>query len=119
MKIQPQSNYVTLDSGARESFASGAVRDVQEGKPRYDLIPPVPLKRLADLYARGAEKYDDHNWAKGMNTSRILASLLRHIEAYRLGDKTEDHLAAAAWNAFAIMHFEGTEWDDFYDWSVK
>jgi hypothetical protein len=108
--------YKTKDSGKRESFSSGAVRDVQGDKPRYDLIPPFPLQRLAELYARGAEKYDDHNWAKGMNTSRILASLMRHLEQYRQGDKTEDHLAAVAWNAFAIMHFEDTQWDDFYNW---
>lgn len=111
--------YVTLDGGAKQVFKSGAQRDEQAGKPRYDLIPPASLRRLAELYARGAEKYDDHNWAKGMPTSRILASLLRHVEAYRIGDETEDHLAAVAWNAFAIMHFEGSEYDDFYDWSVK
>lgn len=109
--------YETLDSGNREHFDSGAQRDIQEGKPRYDLIPPTGLKRLAELYARGAEKYDDHNWAKGMPTSRILASLYRHLEAYRAGEQTEDHLAAVAWNAMAIMHFEKTEWDDSYDWT--
>lgn len=111
--------YITKDSGEREQFESGAKRDTQVGKPRYDLIPPLPLKRLADLYARGAEKYDDHNWAKGMSTARILASLYRHLEQYRAGEKTEDHLAAVAWNAFAIMHFEGTKYDDFYDWEAN
>lgn len=110
--------YVTLDGGEKQVFNSGAQRDEQTGKPRYDLIPPLPLRRLAELYARGAEKYDDHNWAKGMPTSRILASLLRHVEAYRAGDRTEDHLSGVAWNAFAIMQFEDTEWDDFYDWSA-
>jgi hypothetical protein len=111
-------HYETLSTGKdHEKFSSGAERDSQIGKPRYDLIPPLPLLRLAELYARGAEKYDDHNWAKGMPTSRILASLLRHIEAYRSGDTTEDHLAAVAWNAFALMHFQDTSNDDFYDWS--
>ncbi len=109
--------YVTLDGGEKQVFETGAQRDDQGGKPRYDLIPPMPLRRLAELYSRGADKYDDHNWAKGMPTTRILASLLRHVEAYRAGDETEDHLAAVAWNAFAIMHFQGTEHDDFYDWN--
>lgn len=111
--------YVTLGGGEKQVFESGAQRDEQTGKPRYDLIPPLPLRRLAELYARGAEKYDDHNWAKGMPTSRILASLLRHIEGYRSGDQAEDHLAAVAWNAFAIMQFEGSEYDDFYDWNIN
>lgn len=35
------------DSGERQEFDTGAVRDIQEGKGRYDLIPPEPLMRLA------------------------------------------------------------------------
>jgi hypothetical protein len=106
-------------NGTRDGFSGGAVRDAQTGKPRFDLIPPGPLERLADLYARGAEKYDEHNWTKGMPTSRILASLFRHLERYRAGDRTEDHLAAVAWNTFAIMHFEETDWHDLYDWTPR
>ena len=106
------------DSGKRELFDGGAVRDVQEDKPRYELIPPGPLERLAHHYTAGAKKYDDYNWQKGIPTSRILASLLRHIEAYRSGDTVEDNLSAAAWNIFALMYFEGTEWDDFHEWTV-
>jgi len=110
------SKYVTKDSGELEEFATGSRRDSQSGKPRYSLIPPYPLQRLADLYVRGAEKYDDHNWAKGQPTSRILDSLMRHVENYRMGEPTEDHLAAIAWNAFALMQFENTELDDRYKW---
>ena len=54
--------YQTKDSGKRVEFKSGMRRDSTEGKPRYDLIPLEPLKRLAELYARGAEKYGDRNW---------------------------------------------------------
>jgi hypothetical protein len=110
------AGYVTKDSGQREDFDSGARRDTQAGKPRYDLIPPGPLKRVAELYARGAEKYGDSNWEKGMPTSRCLASLMRHLEQYRNGEGDEDHLAGVVWNALAIMHFQGTAWDDVRDW---
>jgi hypothetical protein len=41
---------------------------------------------------------------------------MRHVEAYRMGDKSEDHLAAIAWNAFTIMQFEDTELDDRFKW---
>ena len=105
-------SYLTYDSGEREQFGSGAQRDTQVNKPRYDLIPAAPLKRLAELMARGAVKYGDNNWTKGMPASRFMASLMRHVEAYRLGERDEDHLAAVVFNAFAIMHFQGTEWDD-------
>jgi hypothetical protein len=111
-----ERRFVTKDSGERQQFATGAKRDTQTGKPRYDLIPPGPLKRLAELMARGAEKYGDGNWTQGMPTSRFMASLLRHAEAYRAGDRDEDHLAAVCFNAFAIMYFEGTEHDDTTRW---
>ncbi len=112
---QPEKDapkFVTKDSGKREEFTSGAVRDTQDNKPRYDLIPPKGLRRVADLYARGANKYEDHNWRKGMPSSRFMASLLRHIESYRAGERDEDHIAAVIFNALALIEFEGTEWDD-------
>lgn len=98
--------FITKDSGKREDFSTGARRDVQEGKPRFDLIPTSSLRRLADLYARGAVKYGENNFEKGMPFTRVYASLFRHLIQWREGDRTEDHLAAVAWNAFALMYYE-------------
>jgi len=106
------TGFITKDSGKREEFTSGAVRDTQDNKPRYDLIPPKGLRRVADLYARGAVKYEDHNWRKGMPSTRFMASMMRHAEAYRAGDRDEDHIAAVIFNALALIEFEGTKWDD-------
>lgn len=115
------AEWVTKDSGEREQFDSGAKRDTQAGKPRYDLIPTHALKRIAGLYARGADKYDDNNWHKGIPYSRCLASLERHLQQWKQGDRDEDHLAAVVWNALAIMHYEevGPEGlDDLPKWPM-
>lgn len=111
-----KKKFVTKDSGKRQNFSTGMVRDTQDGKPRYDLIPAEGLRRLADLYARGAEKYDENNWQKGQPYSRVYASLFRHMMAWREGDKSEDHLAAVAWNAFALMWYDENkpELDDLF-----
>lgn len=98
--------YVTRDSGVREEFDTGSKRDSREGKGRYDLISTVGIRRVAQLYERGAEKYDERNWEKGQPISRFLDSALRHIFNYLDGEATEDHLAAGAWNLFAAMHME-------------
>jgi hypothetical protein len=98
--------FVTHDSGQREGFTTGARRDTQDGKPRYDLLPVTALRRLAELYSRGAVKYGDRNWEKGMPFRRVYASLLRHVFAFAEGEPTEDHLAAVAFNAFALMHYQ-------------
>lgn len=92
------------DSGKRQEFNTGAVRDIQEGKGRYDLISPIALRRLARHYENGAKKYGEHNWTKGMPLSRYLDSLIRHAYKLLAGMDDEDHAAAIAWNAFAYIH---------------
>lgn len=94
------------DSGVREEFETGSRRDTREGKGRYDLITPIGLARLARHYENGAKKYGDRNWEKGQPLTRYLDSALRHIFAFLGGDRSEDHMAAAAWNVMAEMHTE-------------
>jgi hypothetical protein len=98
--------YKVKDSGKRQEFKTGAVRDIQEGKGRYDLITPVALKRLAKHYENGAKKYGDSNWTKGIPLKRIADSAIRHLFNYLSGDRSEDHIIACAWNCFAIAHTE-------------
>lgn len=98
------NNYVTKDSGKREEHTSGAVRDVRKGKGRYDLLTPLGLARVAGVYERGAEKYAERNWEKGMKMGRYLDSAIRHIFQHIEGKRDEDHLAQAAWNLLAAVH---------------
>jgi len=98
--------YVTKDSGERDEYESGMVRDTRSDKGRYDLVTPIAMRRLAQLYERGAKKYADRNWEKGAPTSRFIDSALRHIFNYMEGQREEDNLASAAWNLFAVMHIE-------------
>jgi hypothetical protein len=101
-----EKKFVVKDSGKRQEFETGAVRDIQEGKGRFDLIPPHSLKRLAKHYEEGAKKYGDCNYLKGIPTKRIMDSALRHINNYREGDAVEDNLIAAIWNLIAIVETE-------------
>lgn len=95
------------DSGQRISYGEGmAIREPASGKGRFDLVSPFALSRLAKWYELGSRKYADRNWEKGMPFSRYLDSALRHLNKYAMGIEDEDHLAAAAWNVFAIMHHE-------------
>lgn len=94
------------DSGERTEFETGAARDLQEGKGRYDLISPIALSRLAQHYENGAKKYEDRNWEKGIPLSRFMDSMIRHAFQFLAGDRSEDHMAAVAWNAFGLIHTE-------------
>ena len=94
------------DSGQREGFTTGSVRDSQAGKPRPDLASPFAAERLGAWLAKGAEKYAERNWEKGQPFSRVVASLHRHLMRYQQGATDEDHLAAIACNAMFLLHYE-------------
>lgn len=104
--MEPDAKYELKDSGKREQFATGAVRDVQTDKPEFGLLPFRALERVAMQYKRGLKKYGRNNWRKGMPLSRVTESLLRHAIAWKEGDDGEDHLAAVVFNALAIMEYQ-------------
>jgi len=101
-----KDKFTLKDSGTRQKFGSGAVRDTQIGKGRFDLISPFALLRLARVYEKGAVKYTDRNWEKGIPISRFVDSAFRHLVQYMMGLEDEDHLAQAIWNLVAIAHLE-------------
>ncbi len=94
------------DSGNRRQFKTGAVRDMQAGKGRYDLLPAVALHRVAIHYENGAVKYGERNWEAGIPISSFLDSALRHLFQYAAGETGEDHLSAAAFNILGAMQME-------------
>ncbi len=94
------------DSGERQSFETGAVRDAAADKPRPDLISPFADEREGEWMRLGALKYSEHNWEHGIPISRCIASLRRHLMAYMMGKIDEDHMAAVRTNASFILHFE-------------
>lgn len=104
------------DSGKRISYGDDkAIREPSNGKGRYDLISPFAIDRLAKWYELGAQKYADRNWEKGIPFSRYVDSAKRHLNKYVMGMEDEDHLAAAAWNIFAILHHQELNQNDLDD----
>jgi hypothetical protein len=97
------TSFKTKDSGRRENFTTGSRRDDRTGKGRYDLLPTHAMRRLAQVYERGATKYGDRNWEKGQPLSRYLDSALRHTFQVLEGKTDEDHAGHAAWNLLAFI----------------
>ena len=94
------------DSGNRRTFDTGAVRDMQTGKGRFDLLPMCVLMRLARLYEKGAIKYEERNWEKGIPAHSFADSAMRHLVKYLDGWNDEDHLIAAIWNLMGLAWTE-------------
>lgn len=100
-----------LDSGDRTLFASGAVRDLSEGKGRMDLIPWLAIMEVSKHCENGAKKYGEHNVDKGIPVHSFIDSAFRHLAKHTEGWEDEPHLIAAAWNVLwaiqtAIKHPE-------------
>ena len=112
----PEQKDVETTPPGLQQWDTGAVRDVQDGKPRFDLIDPNFLYRMADVMSKGADHYGEFNWTQGIPSQRYMASLLRHVFAYYNGDNSEDHLAAAAFNLMGLMRNEGSKLDDLFQW---
>lgn len=105
--------FVVKDSGVREEYANGFVRDTEDGKPDYtrllaieglELLPVEMLERWAAHMVKGAEKYGTDNWRKATGEiprARFLRSLCRHLVQYIKGDRSEDHASAIMFNVSA------------------
>lgn len=103
---EPAETTVIADSGDRTQFSTGAVRDMHEGKGRFDLLPMCVLLRLARHYENGCIKYGDRNWEKGIPCHSFADSAMRHICKYMDGWRDEDHLIAAIWNLCGLAWTE-------------
>ena len=86
------------DSGERTEFSTGAVRDMHEGKGRMDLLPWAAIMEVSKHCEAGAKKYGEHNVDRGIPTSSLCDSGMRHLAKYLDGWMDENHLVAAAWN---------------------
>lgn len=100
---QPQ----ILDSGKRREFETGAVRDMQEGKGRFDLLPWAAIMEVAKHCENGSKKYGEHNAdGYGIPTHSFADSALRHMAKYLDGWTDENHIVAAAWNVLMLIEMQ-------------
>src|SRR5881397_3908190 len=96
------SEFQIKDSGARQEFEGGMVRDTAEGKINYvSLLFGPMLRRWAEHLTRGREKYPDPepgipNWTLATGQEeyhRFRESAFRHFIAWLDGERDEDHAA--------------------------
>ena len=104
-------SFQVKDSGKREQFASGMVRDTVEDKINWSLIADGPMmKRWAIHLTKGAKKYSTRNWMKAAGDGeyeRFRESAFRHFMAWYLGETDEDHGAAVMFNINGAEYVKG------------
>jgi hypothetical protein len=105
------------DSGARETYSSGMVREPQGDREDFTLCFPeaVPYDeqlfvRFARHMTKGAAKYTRRNWEQAgtqEELERYYASAFRHFMQWYCGDTSEDHPAGIIFNIQAAEFVKG------------
>lgn len=95
-------------SEVRKTSSTGGQKGSKE--ERYDLIPVEPLRLLATLYGRGAEKYADNNWMLGYEWKLSYAAAQRHLNQFWGGEDLDEemqlpHVISAAFHCLALAQF--------------
>jgi hypothetical protein len=81
-----------------------------QGKLRYDLLPPQEIEQIVEVLTMGAAKYSDNSWQDVENgIDRYYAAAMRHLQSWRQGEVTDNesglpHLAHVATNIVFLMH---------------
>jgi len=77
--------YGREESGQTRTFASGATRDSEDGKPDFEgFIHPLCLEAYGEYMnshriQSDGQVRDSDNWQKGMGLKTYMKSLLRHV----------------------------------------
>lgn len=97
---------------------SGIKNDQQ--KPMMSLIDSDALEGLAKVLTFGAQKYDAHNWRGGINYSRVISALLRHLSAINRGEDIDPesglpHIDHVGCNWMFLSYFMKNNYDYWDD----
>jgi hypothetical protein len=118
LTLTPSGKRVVFDDDTDGEVRTTSATGGQKGsKPaRYDLIPAEPLRLLAELYGRGAQKYEERNWERGYPWSLSFAALQRHIWQFWNGEDIDEetgipHPVCAIFHCMALTEFLGSQRD--------
>jgi len=104
------SKFEVKDSGKREEYKGGMVRDTADGKINYALALDGPLfERLSIHLTKAAKKYGRGNWllAGGEEElKRFKDSAVRHFFQWYSGMEDEDHFSATIFNLNAYEYLK-------------
>lgn len=90
-------------------------------KLRWSLVDFDALEPMVKVLEFGAQKYADHNWKKGLKTTEVCESLIRHLTAYLRGEDNDQesklpHVGHILCNAMFLsyIHRYQPTFDDRY-----
>ncbi len=82
-----------------------------EGKRKWSLVDFDSLEDMVKVLEFGAVKYGEYNWQKGLKTTDIIESMLRHVFSYLNGEDNDkesgiSHIGHIQCNAMFLAYMQ-------------
>lgn len=81
-------DFIFANENMKPSERQAAKHDA--GKPDMSLILPEFEMGVAKVLSFGASKYGRLNYQQGIDEHRLLSAVMRHMNSYRAGQKTDE-----------------------------
>lgn len=112
-KVQPVVEYwkeAAKEAGEKLENSKHKGLRFNSGKKRFDLVHPWAHEQMVNVLTKGAQKYAERNWERGMLWSNVIASLERHFVAIKSGEDFDPetgelHAAHLACNAHFLTAY--------------
>ena len=103
-------NYLKTMNFTMEKTTNTRGLRFNEGKNQLDLISPLLLEEVGKILTFGAKKYGRYNYRKGMEWSKCIASLKRHLNEFEKGvdfddESNELHISHVLVNALFLLEY--------------
>ncbi|MEO9257050.1 MAG: dATP/dGTP diphosphohydrolase domain-containing protein, partial [Crocinitomicaceae bacterium] len=89
----------------------GSALRYNSNKLRWSLVDFDALEDMVKVLDFGSKKYADNNWKKGLKTTEIFESIMRHLSAYMRGEEFDlesglPHTGHILCNAMFLSYME-------------
>lgn len=79
---------------------------------RPELVDPAFIKGFSRVLKYGGDKYAAGNWAKGMEWSRLIGALERHILEFKSGNELDEETGEChLYHAACMLAFLASHWE--------
>lgn len=128
-QLNPLKELTGKDSATSPISSSSPGVKFDNDKIPYHLVSPYFIECVALILQKGAAKYAERNWEKGLSWSRCFRATLGHLFDWWMGREIDDgpggtglpHLWCAACNIMFLIHYSkfNKEFDDRPRYAVK
>jgi hypothetical protein len=108
---EPEADNMHVSQSIANARVIGSALRYNSNKLRWSLVDFDALEDMVKVLVFGSKKYADNNWKKGLKTTEIFESIMRHLSAYMRGEEFDlesglPHTGHILCNAMFLSYME-------------